>query len=76
MEQFGIMFFFCFFFSEVKVQSFFENHNNCFHIIIIMLTSLSNCNLLNHTFTYIVKMDLRGYILLFLFLLKNIDCGY
>ena len=62
-------------FFRSKSTIIFQNHNNCFHIIIIMLTSLSNLDPLKQTFIYIVKMNLQGYIS-FLFLLKKLDCGY
>ena len=43
--------------------------------IYIMKRCLYNCDPLKPHF-YIVKLGLQGYTLFFLFLLKNIDCGY
>ena len=43
--------------------------------VLITKTCLYNVDLLKPHF-YIVKMGLQGYTLFFLFLLKNIDCGY
>ena len=46
-----------------------------FEFLTITKTCLYNFDPLKHHF-YIVKLGLQGYTLFFLFLLKNIDCGY
>ena len=72
MEQYDITFF------RSKSTIIFQNHNDCFHIIIMLTPEyLRPVEPHFHIYMYTCsKMDLRGYILLFLFLLKNIDCGY
>ena len=42
---------------------------------VIMKTSLSNVDRLTSNF-YIVKLGFTGVYIIFLLLLKNIDCGY
>ena len=44
-------------------------------LLLITKTCLYNVDHLKPQF-YIVNWGLQGYTLLFLFLLKNIDCGY
>ena len=62
-------------FSEVKLQSFSESQQmllyNKHHANIPEYLRLVE----RHVDIYIAKMNLRGYISLFLFSLKNIDCA-
>ena len=52
-----------------------RNNSSQTEELTITKTSLYNFDTLKPHF-YIVKLEFTGYLLFFLFLLKNIDCGY
>ena len=53
----------------------YTSKSSLYYKVIITKICLYNIDLLKPQF-YIVKLGLQGYTLFFLYLLKNIDCGY
>ena len=66
------VFFLCFYFLFIYLFFFFYFF---FFFVPITKSYLYNFDPIKPNF-YIVKLRLQGYTLFFLFLLKNIDCGY